>query len=130
MIILSVRTDKPEAELALFNSSKKVDEIIWLAHRTLADSIHVKTKELLDRNKLSWQDIEGLICYKGPGSFTGLRIGLTVANTLAYAQSIPIIGASGENWQKVAINNLVKGNNDSVVTPIYGGEVKITKPKK
>jgi len=130
MIILSLRTDKLESEIALFNDDKKINELVWPAHRILADTIHLKIKELLGNNQLSWQDIQGLVCFKGPGSFTGLRIGLTVANALAYSLKVPIVGGQGENWQNQAINRLLVGKNEIAVMPEYGGEVKITKPKK
>ena len=130
MIILTLRTDKPESELAIFNNLIKIDEIKWQANRVLADTIHLKIKELLDRQSLSWQDIKGIVCYKGPGSFTGLRIGLSVANALAYSLQIPIMGKSSINWQLMGVNDLLNGNNDKITLPEYGGEVKITKPKK
>jgi tRNA threonylcarbamoyladenosine biosynthesis protein TsaB len=43
--------------------------------------------------------ISGIGVMKGPGSFTGLRIGLTVVNTLADSLNIPIVGAMGDNWR-------------------------------
>jgi tRNA threonylcarbamoyladenosine biosynthesis protein TsaB len=130
MIILSIRTDKTASEVALFKDSKKIDEIIWEAHRTLVETIHLKIKELLDKNSLGWQDIQGVICFKGPGSFTGLRIGLTVANALAYGLNIPVISSDGQTWQTKAIKRLLKGENDTIVTPEYGASANITLPKK
>lgn len=130
MIILTIRTDKPESEIALFDNQDKIDEIIWQAHRTLADTIHLKIKGLLDKNSRDWQDIKGIVCFKGPGSFTGLRIGLTVGNTLAYGLEIPIIGSSGNNWQNNGTKELLAGKNQKIIIPNYGAEVKITKPKK
>ncbi|HUD03304.1 MAG TPA: tRNA (adenosine(37)-N6)-threonylcarbamoyltransferase complex dimerization subunit type 1 TsaB [Patescibacteria group bacterium] len=130
MIILSIRTDKPEAEIALFKDDKKVDEIIWEAHRTLVETIHLRIKELLNTNSFDWADIQGIVCFKGPGSFTGLRIGLTVANTLAYGLNVPIAGSVGAKWQARAINNLLAGKNEVIIVPEYGGEANITPPKK
>lgn len=130
MIILSIRTEKVDSELALFEDSKKIDEIIWEAHRTLSETIHTKIKDLLDRNSLDWHSIEGIICYKGPGSFTGLRIGLTVANSLAYGLKIAVIGQNGNDWQSIAIKQLLKGENQKIIIPEYGAPVNITRPKK
>lgn len=130
MIILSIKTNQALAEIALFADKKLIDEIKWQAHRSLADTIHLKIKELLENNNLDWHKIEGLACFKGPGSFTGLRIGLTVANTLAYSLNCPIVATTGRTWQKKAIKKLIAGNNEKIALPHYSRNANISKPQK
>lgn len=130
MIIVTIRTDKPEAELALFDGVRKVDELVWEAHRQLADTIHLRIRELLSRNQYDWGDIEAVVCYEGPGSFTGLRIGLTVGNTITSSLRLPIVTSGGENWQQAGIARLLAGDSDPLALPRYGGQANITLPKK
>ncbi len=47
-------------------------------------------KELLDEQNINIKDIKEIIVVNGPGSFTGIRIGVTIAKTLAYTLNIPI----------------------------------------
>jgi tRNA threonylcarbamoyladenosine biosynthesis protein TsaB len=130
VIILSIRTDNPQAEIGLFNDDSKLKYITWEAHRTLVDTIHVQIKKLLESQKKGWSDVEGIVIFKGPGSFTGLRIGITVANTYAYIQKIPIVGVSGDNWIHEGVEKLLNNSDDHIVLPEYGADVNITKPKK
>jgi tRNA threonylcarbamoyladenosine biosynthesis protein TsaB len=129
MIILTLRTDNPEAELALFDSETKLNGIIWQAHRELAETIHTKIRELLETQSKSLQDLEAVVAYQGPGSFTGLRIGLSVANALADSLDVPIVGAMSDDWQINGIKRLLIGERDPVVMPEYGAPVHITTPK-
>jgi tRNA threonylcarbamoyladenosine biosynthesis protein TsaB len=130
MLILTIRSDNPEAEVGLFNDLKKIDYKTWAAHRQLAETIHQKIKMLLYASDKEWSDIEALVVYKGPGSFTGLRIGLTVADSIAFASKIPIVGFTGENWIEAGLNKLISGGNDKSIIPMYGAPVHITKPKR
>jgi len=130
MNILTIRSDHTEAELAIYSDHNLLSKIVWQAHRTLADTIHTKIDELLKDNKLDLKNLNGIVCFKGPGSFTGLRIGLTVANGLAQGLSVPVVGAEGQDWQADGVGKLIDGVDEHVVLPVYGGEVKITKPKK
>ena len=130
MLILTLRTDKPESEIGLFDDTKKMDYKIWTAHRQLAETIHNEIHELLKKHGWDWPDLKGLVVYSGPGSFTGLRIGLTVANTLAESLSLPIIGETGEQWLETGIKRINASENDQLVLPQYGQEVHITAPKK
>lgn len=130
MIILSIRTDNPEAEIGLFANQKQLAYESWHAHRELSDTIHLKIEELLTKQHISWEDISGIVCFQGPGSFTGLRIGLTVANAMAYGLQIPIIAAQGEEWRTAAITRLLNGESDPLALPEYGAAANITMPKK
>ncbi len=127
MLMLALRTDKPEAELYLYENGVELGSVVWQAHRQLAETLHKKIVELLNENSKDQQSLEKIGAYEGPGSFTGLRIGLSVANTLSYALQIPIVGASGDDW----LNQCVQfdGSMEPVI-PQYGADPHITKQKK
>lgn len=130
MNILTFKTDQPEARIALFSNSEIVEEASWQAHKQLSVTLHKKIEELLDSHKLSWQKIEGIVVFQGPGSFTGLRIGVTVANTLSDSLQVPIVASKGDDWEINGISKILKGENEKLVLPEYGGEANITKPRK
>ena len=129
MIILTIRTDKPKAEIGLFDGEKELKYEMWQAHRELAETIHQKIKQLLDLQALSLQDIEGVVVFKGPGSFTGLRIGITVANALADSLKVPIVSEKAENWVQKGTERLGNDENETLALPEYGGEPHVTAPK-
>jgi tRNA threonylcarbamoyladenosine biosynthesis protein TsaB len=129
MITLTIRTDKPESELGLFDDDKELANKHWQAHRELAETIHMQISELLTSRSFELKDLDRIVAFEGPGSFTGLRIGLSVANALAYALGIPIVGGRGEKWIQDGITALQAGKNDTVVQPHYGAPVHISEPK-
>lgn len=130
MNIMTIRTDKPEAEIGLFNDAEQITYYCWEAHRILAETIHSKISEVLDKNSLNLHDLEGFVVYSGPGSFTGLRIGISVANSMAGSLNVPIVGSTTEEWIPVGIQRLMNMENDEIVTPEYGALPNITAQKK
>lgn len=130
MIILTIRTDKPEAEIGLYDGPKQLHYITWQAHRQLAETIHLKITELLKSQHTKLADIAGIVCFEGPGSFTGLRIGMTVANTLSYSLNVPIVATQDPKWLETGIAQLEKGENGKVALPFYGADAHITLPRK
>lgn len=129
MIILTIRTDKPIAEIGLFENDRKIAYETWQAHRALSTTLHSKIKELLDAHKKTLQDIEAIVVYEGPGSFTGLRIGISIANALAYSLQVPITAVSGEEWIEDGIAKILTGHGSKQVVPAYGGDAHITPPR-
>lgn len=129
MLILTLRTDRPEAEIGLYEDDKKLHYENWQAHRELAETIHTKIREQLALQELFLQDVGGIVVFKGPGSFTGLRIGLSVANALADALHIPVVSTAGEDWVVTGIAKLANGLNETIAMPGYGAEPNITQPK-
>jgi tRNA threonylcarbamoyladenosine biosynthesis protein TsaB len=130
MLILTVRTDNPDAEIGLYDGQKQSAYKKWFAHRELSVTIHKVIQELLDQTGNNWHSIEAVAAYKGPGSFTGLRIGITVADTVAYSLGVPIAGGSGEDWIEKTIAGLLEGADEQITLPEYGAEAHITLPKK
>lgn len=130
MTVLTIRTDKPEAEIGLYDDAEQVAYETWQAHRQLAETLHQKIETLLKSQKKDWPDITGIVAFQGPGSFTGLRIGLTVANALAASLEVPTVGTTAEGWQQKGIKALQTGRNDRQIIPEYGSPAHITLPKR
>lgn len=130
MLILTIRTDKPEAEVGLYDNQEQIAYETWQAHRALAETLLTKIEELLQSQQKTWQDIGGIVAYQGPGSFTGLRIGLTVANTIVQAQNVPIVASQGESWLDEGIQKLSGGQDERMALPEYGALPHITPQKK
>lgn len=128
-MIVTIRTDKPEAEIGLYDKGQQVAYKTWLAHRELSVTIHRVIDEILESQGQTIHTIHGIIFFRGPGSFTGLRIGASVANAYSSACKVPITQADGENWIKNGIMALENGQQH-VAQPDYGSEVFITKPRK
>lgn len=130
MLILTLRTDKPESEIGMYRDGDELVYEQWQAHRQLAETIHEKIREVLTSQNTSLDDINAIAVYKGPGSFTGLRIGLSVANALAMSYQLPIVGTTGDNWRTDAVARLEAGNSEGYAVPEYGADVHITAQKK
>ncbi len=128
-MILALRSDKPEAELYLFNDGKKIAEIKWEAHRELADTLLSKIKEILVNNNVTDNEITGIIMHTGEGSFTGLRIGTTVANAMSYSLGVPIVATEGDNWISEGLGKITSSKPGDLVVPKYNAEPNISQPK-
>lgn len=124
-IILGLsQAKKPFDFLNLPNSQNKNDRILSGIDR------------LLKKNKKNLNSLKGIIVVNGPGSFAGIRVGLSVANTLAWVLNIPAIGVNlsqekdSQELVKIGIKKLLKTKNQKPVMPFYGKEPNITKAKQ
>jgi tRNA threonylcarbamoyladenosine biosynthesis protein TsaB len=128
-MILLLDTSTPVCKFMLVDSGWHYSDE-WQADRTLARGLLKYLQEQLQKNGKTFTDISGIGVFRGPGSFTGLRIGLTVLNTMADSLAIPIVGGEGETWKDQVIIKLQSGQNDQIVLPLYGSDAHITKPRK
>ena len=74
-------------ELEVNNQTKKlVEDSTFLRSEAALPAI----EKLLQKNKLKIEDLEKVEVNKGPGSFTGLRVGVAIANALSFLLKIPV----------------------------------------
>jgi tRNA threonylcarbamoyladenosine biosynthesis protein TsaB len=113
----------------LIDNGKRYD-YEWQAGRSLARDMLTYLRDTLALHGKTFNDIAQIGVFRGPGSFTGLRIGLSVLNTIAAARQIPIVGASGVSWQSECLTRLARQDDDRLVVPEYGADAHVTKPRK
>lgn len=88
----------------------------WHSDRALAEKLLGFIHDKLAINHATWTDITEITFMSGPGSFTGLRIGATVVNTLAHELNIPLYDHHGVKHQ--------------IILPDYGRGANISTPRK
>lgn len=91
-VTLAIDTARDRLQLALRMADGRTDTLIELVASGHAEIIMGAIESLLTRNGLAYSDLERVAVLSGPGSFTGLRIGLSVARGLALALAIPALG--------------------------------------
>ncbi len=93
MIILGIDTSTKFCNLGLIEDENILIEYTINGLKKKHSSILVPAiKDLLKTIDLKMEEINGIAVSMGPGSFTGLRIGLGVAKGLCYARSLPLLG--------------------------------------
>jgi tRNA threonylcarbamoyladenosine biosynthesis protein TsaB len=92
MILLAIDTAAPRLALALLRADGGVDTLIEPMAQGQAERMFPALSELLARNGIGYPDLTRLAVTTGPGSFTGLRIGLSAARGLGLALGIPVVG--------------------------------------
>ena len=93
-MLVAIDTSTDIAALALAQDGKVLAEISWRCGQNHSVELLPHLTRLLDEAKLSLRDTSCVIVAKGPGSFNGLRVGLSTAKGLAFSLSVPIIGIS------------------------------------
>ncbi len=95
MRLLSLSTAEQGASLALFNDGVLDCHIYWASRLTHSVRLMAMVEDMLRvRAGVELSEMDGFIAARGPGSFTGLRIGISVVKGLAYGVSKPCAGVS------------------------------------
>ncbi len=87
--VLGIDTAQAETVIGLND-----DVVNWVSDRNQSKELLPAIDKLIRSQKLTPQKLRGVVVNIGPGSFTGLRVGLTVANGFGYGLKIPLVGMS------------------------------------
>lgn len=91
-MLLALDTSTRAVGLALYDGAQVLSEAVWTSHDHHTVELAPAVAEMLEKCEVSVQDLGALAVALGPGSFTGLRIGLALAKGIALVRRIPIIG--------------------------------------
>ena len=91
-MIICLETATNLCSVALCNSAGVISLRESNDLKSHASMLTVFIEEILKETGIKTRDLDAVAVSKGPGSYTGLRIGVSVAKGIAYASSIPLIG--------------------------------------
>ena len=90
-LLLAIDTATAWCGVALYDGSLQL-EMTWRAERHHSQQLMPSIERSLELTGVDRSSISALGVTRGPGSYTGVRVGITVARLLAYALDIPIVG--------------------------------------
>ena len=114
MNILSLDTSTPVLSISLRTSSTYEERKV-IGNFSHSENLLGEIKSLLKRGGIELKDLELLICTKGPGSFTGLRIGMAGLKGISLASSAPLVSVPTLSVIEESVKSLWKGPILSVI---------------
>lgn len=126
MLVLGIEAATPVATVGLVDGEKVLAERLINNGRTHSINLLPMIKALLEDAGVEPGSLDGIAVSSGPGSFTGLRIGLATAKTLAQVWEIPVVGVStldvlahGLHANAAVICPILNARKNEVYTAVY-----------
>jgi tRNA threonylcarbamoyl adenosine modification protein YeaZ len=123
---IAIDTSTSVAGLALVEDGKVLAELNWRCGQNHTVQLLSNLSHLLNQNELNIQKTDCIIVARGPGSYNGLRVGISTAKGLAFSLSIPIIGIStleAEAYQYaetgLPVCPILDAGREEIATAIY-----------
>ena len=128
MKILAISTSSSNASVSLLENDKVINELNNTNERTHSEKLMPLVDELLASSSTPLSDIGLIACDVGPGSFTGIRIGVATVKALAEVKQIPIVSCSSLEALSYNVNDaeyicsLIDARNNQVYCAIFDSE--------
>ncbi|MFC1940914.1 tRNA (adenosine(37)-N6)-threonylcarbamoyltransferase complex dimerization subunit type 1 TsaB [Chloroflexota bacterium] len=123
---LAIDTSTDTASLALVQDDEVLAELTWRCGQNHSTQLLPHLSHLISQAELSLQSADCIIVAKGPGSYNGLRVGISTAKGLAFSLGIPIVGIStleAEAYQHaetgLPICPIFNAGREEIATAIY-----------
>lgn len=113
MIVLAVDSSSKVATAALIKDGNLLSEITLNDKREHSVILMSLIQDLLTDNNLTINDIDGYVVSKGPGSFTGLRIGMATVKGLSFGSKKPYVSVSSLDALALSVSNF-----DGIICPV------------
>lgn len=94
-LIVAIDTSHSRGELCFFKNERVITALSWEKQGSHSEILPKKFIDALKGTQATLQDIQRIFCVNGPGSFTGIRVGVNFSKSLAYALNAPIVAING-----------------------------------
>jgi tRNA threonylcarbamoyladenosine biosynthesis protein TsaB len=108
-IILNIDTAVQSSSVCLADNNKPLAVKINPSQKDSAAWLHVAIKEILEQNHFNFQQLDAIAVSEGPGSYTGLRVGMATAKGLCYVLNKPLITINTLQMMASAARNKYQG---------------------
>ncbi|MBU6140837.1 MAG: tRNA (adenosine(37)-N6)-threonylcarbamoyltransferase complex dimerization subunit type 1 TsaB [Proteobacteria bacterium] len=138
MLVLAFDTAGLELSVALLKEKKLLAKNTINEIGKQSELLIPEIEKILREQKIWYQDLDLIVTTKGPGSFTGTRIGLTVARIIKASTNLPLILINSDEVKNIEINSIALlglerfcgGENSKDLNPIYSQGPRISERKK
>ncbi len=124
MIVLGIESCGDIGSVALASDEKIIGEITINVKKNHSITLAPMVADLLKLANMEVKDLDAIAVDVGPGSFTGLRIGISLASSLAYGQDLPVVRVTGLDALlsvgRRLLGDCVEGDGVIVVPLIFG----------
>jgi tRNA threonylcarbamoyladenosine biosynthesis protein TsaB len=131
-LLLALDTSTSTASVAVFDGERVLSETTWLAGREHSTRVLVEVEIALERIGRVPEDVTGLVVACGPGSFTGVRVALSVAKGIAAGLGIPVWGvnsldvvAFAAEPAELPVRAVLEAGRGRFATALYRDEARI-----
>lgn len=127
---LAIDSSSEVCGVALLEDDKLIDDNSLNNGKTHSENLMPLIKEILERNNLELKDIDLISCVVGPGSFTGIRIGVSTVKALAEVYKIKVAEVTSlevlaKNLSSKTRVSMIDARNDQVYCGIFDENLEL-----
>jgi tRNA threonylcarbamoyladenosine biosynthesis protein TsaB len=126
MLVLSLDTTTPKASCAVARDGVVINEEPIDTSRQLALELPGALRDILDLSGVGLDEVDAFAVATGPGSFTGLRIGIATMQGLAFGRGMPLVGISGFAALRAVAGSAFLGSRIATWVDAWRGDVYAT----
>lgn len=126
MLILAISTSSNTCSVSLLENEECIEELNIINQKTHSENLMPLIDKLFKKTNRLLEDVNLIACDNGPGSFTGIRIGVSTVKAIAEVMQIPVISVSSlealsynVNKENTNIVSLIDARNNQVYAGIF-----------
>lgn len=130
-MLLAVDTSTTQIGLALYNENEVIGEMMWSSKQHHTSQLASALSDLMKRCGVTMDKVQALGVAIGPGSFTSLRVGLSLVKGIAFAKNVPVIGiptldiiASAQPLSKNPLISILQAGRTRLAFSLYQNNKK------